>query len=369
MCNNKVELDKRINIGLTGSFGRGNYGDELYLKNYQYWFNSFANIYLLTGLPKAPYLQDFNKTLVDSMDAICLGGGDLLVPFRYPIDRDFTNPLYLRRPLYVSCIGVQRTSKEDDPRVIEQWREFLTNKNIKMVATRDTGSKEWISENIDSSLEIETHPDMVCALPLPEVNKERKEKVLGIVTRHVANKEKYKQLEVIGQHFIDKGWQVHHIIGGVGAHGKNDFENAKGLEIPGKKVIYTEDLDEISKSLGECSLVLSFKLHTTIVSVMYGVPTVCVNPVVKAKAFMASAGLSDLVFSPNDPKLLELLKQETPRAPDVSKIEKLKKDASDYMENLGNLLIQRYSRQPNCKNKLEIRKILKKTLRSIEERL
>lgn len=28
----------RPKIGITGSLGRGNYGDELYVKTYQYWF-------------------------------------------------------------------------------------------------------------------------------------------------------------------------------------------------------------------------------------------------------------------------------------------------------------------------------------------
>ncbi len=322
-------------IGLTGSFGRGNYGDELYLENYKYWFGNFADLYLLTSLPSESYLQDFSNAYVDLMDAIVLGGGDLLVPHKYPIDRDFVNPTYLRKPLYVACIGVQRTSRDMDPKVLKIWQKFLRNDNIKTISTRDSGSEKWIEENIKPNIEVSSYPDMACALPLPRTSKSEGAPILGIVTRHVADPKKYVLLEEIGRKLINEGWRVHHIIGGVGTHGKKDFENAKSVDIPGKEVIYSENLDDISKALGSCSLVLSFKLHTTIVSVMYGVPTVCVNPVVKAKAFMKSAGLEHLVFSATDQKLMDLIEKGVPAAADVKKVETLRHDASEFMKSLG----------------------------------
>lgn len=322
-------------IGLTGSFGRGNYGDELYLKNYQYWFGGFADLYLLTGLPRKSYLQDFSNAYVDLMDVIVLGGGDLLVPHRYPIDLDFVDPAYLRKPLHVACIGVQRTSQDMDLRVLKRWQSFLRNDNIKTISTRDTGSEKWIKENIQPNITVSTYPDMVCALPLPLASKPEGAPILGIVTRHVADPKNYVLLEEIGRKLINEGWRVHHIIGSVSGHGKKDLENAKFVDSLGKEVIYSEDLDDISKALGSCSLILSFKLHTTLVGVMYGVPTICVNPVVKAKTFMKSAGLEHLVFSATDPKLMELIKKGTPAAPAVEKVEKLRHDASEFMKALG----------------------------------
>ena len=322
-------------IGLTGSFGRGNYGDELYLQNYEYWFGEFADLFLLSGLPRKSYLRRFSWNLVDMMDAVVLGGGDLLVPHRFPIDADFVDPAYRRKPLHIACIGVQRTTKDQDPRVIERWKKVLKHQNIRTISTRDSGSAEWIEDYIKPNLPISSHPDMICALPLPDTSKPEGAPVLGIITRHVADPKQYVQLEKIGKKLIDQGWIVHHIIGGVGGHGKKDFENAKFLNIPGKEVIYSEDLDDISRALGACSLVLSFKLHTTLVSVMYGVPTICVNPVVKAKAFMKSVGLEHLVFSATDLKLSEMIEKGVPDAPDPLKVEKLKLEASSFMRSLG----------------------------------
>lgn len=322
-------------IGLTGSFGRGNYGDELYLKNYQHWFGGFADLFLLSGLQRKKYLQDFNNSFVDLMDAIVLGGGDLLVPHKYPIDSDFIDSIYLRKPLHVACIGVQITRHDIDPRVLARWQKFLNNNNVKTISTRDYGSKKWIEENVNPKIPVNSFPDMICALPLPLASKPEGAPILGIVTRHVADPKNYKLLQEIGCEFIRRGWRVHHIIGGVGNHGKKDLENANHLDIPGKETVYSQDLDDISRALGSCSLVLSYKLHTTLVSVMYGVPTVCINPVVKAKAFMTSVGLEDHIFSALDPQLKEFVLNSIPKSPDPLKVEKLRIDASNFMKKLG----------------------------------
>lgn len=331
------EIRLKPRVGLTGSFGRGNYGDELYLQNYEYWFGECADLHLLTNLPKPNYLDRYSNEYVDLMDTIILGGGDLLVPYRYPIDRDFINLTYLRRPLHVACIGVQRNRSVIDDKVLSQWTDFLNHPNIRSIATRDPGSKKWIEDYINPSVAVSNHPDMICAMPLPTPNLQiNSAPILGIVTRSIKKPEDYILLAKIGKMLIKQGWQVQHIIGGVGASGKKDFENSKHLEIDGKKTVYSQDLDDISRALGGCSLVLSMKLHTTLVAAMYGVPTVCVNPVVKAKAFMKSVGCESLVFSPNDPKLLELIESGIPHAPCELKIQLLRSKSEDFMKGLVN---------------------------------
>lgn len=55
------------------------------------------------------------------MDAVVLGGGDLLCPYRLRIDPDFINPAYLQRPVHVAGIGVERNRPDIDPEVLAQW--------------------------------------------------------------------------------------------------------------------------------------------------------------------------------------------------------------------------------------------------------
>lgn len=327
----------RPRIGLTGSFGRGNYGDELYVRNYQHWLGPWADLFLLTGLPKPAYFSELGEASVDFMDAVVLGGGDLLCPYRPKIDRDFINPAFLRRPLHVAGIGVERNRSDIDPTVLKRWKDFLTHPSVRSITARDPGSQAWIEEHVRPSVPVDAHNDMVCALPLPPVGRPEGPPIVGLVTRHIKHPKEYVLVAQMAQKLSRQGWHVRHVIGGVGSHGKKDLENSRYLEVPGKETFHSEDLDAISRALGECSLVLSMKLHTTLVAVMYGVPTVCVNPVVKAKAFMEAAGCGNLVVAPNDRRLIELIDASVPPPP-PERIDALRNDASAAMRALAQQL-------------------------------
>lgn len=324
----------RPRLGITGSLGRGNYGDELYVKTYEHWFGGWADLFMLAGLPRQYYFKKYAHEFVDIMDAIVMGGGDLICPYRPRIDGDFINPMYLRRPFHVAGIGVERNKSDVDPEVVERWNKFLSHPSVVSISNRDPGSKEWVEEHFDVNVPVTSHPDLVCALPFPKVTKPKGAPILGIVTRHIKSAREYALLPKIASKLSARGWRIRHIIGGVGGHGKKDYENAKLLEIENKEIFYSENLDKISRSIGECSLLLSMKLHTTLVGTMYEVPTVCVNPAVKAREFMKAAGREDLVFDPLDPRLLDLVDSEIP-APDPVRVKQLREEASSALRLLG----------------------------------
>ncbi|MBW1640522.1 polysaccharide pyruvyl transferase family protein [Microbacterium resistens] len=321
-------------VGITGSLARGNYGDELYVRVYEHWLGQWADLTLLTGIFRPWYFREVRNNQVDLVDAVVLGGGDLLCPYRPQIDRDFTNPMYLRRPVHVAGIGVERNRPDIDPSALKQWTNFLTHPSVRSISTRDPGSAEWITKHVRPKVNVTSHPDLVCALPLPPVRRGKGKPILGIVTRHIKDPKEYRLLAEIAESYIKKGWRVRHIIGGIEAHGKRDFENAEELKVEGKETLYTQDLDEITRALGECTLLLSMKLHTTLVATMYGVPTVCVNPVVKARAFMASIGREDLALSPTDRRLVKILEEGVPEVP-MDKVEELRESATGYLKDLS----------------------------------
>lgn len=331
------KTQSRPQIGLTGSFGRGNYGDELYVRNYQHWLGSWADLHLLTGLPKPSYFSELGEASVDLMDSVVLGGGDLLCPYRPKIDRDFINPIFLRRPLHVAGIGVERNRSDIDPTVLKRWKDFLSHPSVRSITTRDPGSQAWIEEHVRPSVPVDVHSDMVCALPLPPAKRPEGPPIVGLVTRHIKHPKEYVLVAEMAQKLSNQGWRVRHVIGGVGSHGNKDLENSRHLKVSGKETFHSEDLDAISRALGECSLVLSMKLHTTLVSVMYGVPTVCVNPVVKAKAFMEAAGCGNLVVAPNNRRLIELVDAGVPPPP-PDRVDALRSDASAAMHALAQRL-------------------------------
>lgn len=331
-ASNKIAVKPKI--GITGSLGRGNYGDELYVKAYQYWFGGWADLFLLTGLSRPKYFSEIKGNVTNLMDAIVMGGGDLLCPYREHIDPDFINPDYLKRPFHVAGIGVERNREDIDPKVLKRWSSFLKHPSVASISMRDSGSKKWIEEHINPNVPVTSHPDWVCALPLPKVEENEDKPILGLVTRHIKEGKHYRLMEEAARILKNKGWRVVHIIGGVGPHGKKDYENSKLLKVDGKETMYSEDLDEISKALGKCSLVLSMKLHTTIVSTMYRVPTICVNPVAKAKAYMGALGLEKFALAAHDKRILEYIEEGVPQ-PSADAVEKLRREASVAFVQLG----------------------------------
>src|SRR5699024_11032131 len=236
---------------------------------------------------------------------------------------------------------VERNRPDIDPNVLARWQEFLKHPSIASISNRDAGSKRWLEEHLSIDTHITSHPDLVCALPLPPVRRESSAPIVGIVTRHIKSAREYALLPEIASMLCDNGWRVRHIIGGVRGHGKKDFENSKLVEIEGKEVVYSEDLDDITRAIGECNLLLSMKLHTTIVGVMYGVPTVCMNPAVKAREFMKIAGLEDLVFGSLDRNLLDLI-SEGVRAPDPVRVAKLREEAVVALKRIGQQIWDQY---------------------------
>lgn len=335
----RVMLKPRV--GITGSLARGNYGDELFVRVYEHWLGQWADLTLLTAIHRPWYFRDLRTAQVDLMDAVVLGGGDLLCPYRAWIDPDFVNPMYLRRPVHVAGIGVENDQPHVDASVVETWSGFLNHPNVRSISTRDLGSAEWIRDHIRPDVTVDSHADLVCALPLPPVERGRGKPILGIVTRFIRDPEEYRLLEEIAASYIEKGWRVRHIIGGIEGHGKRDFDNAEELRVVGKETLYTKQLDEITRALGECSLLLSMKLHTTLVATMYGVPTVCIHPVAKTRAFMAAIGRENLVVSPTDRRLVEILEEGLPAVP-MDQVEKLRNQAIDYLKALSQRIWDEY---------------------------
>jgi len=92
-------------------------------------------------------------------------------------------------------------------------------------------------------------------------------------------------------------------------------------------IVYSDNFFDISKSLGQCSLVLSMKFHGLIVSSLYGVPTIQMSSTPKNRNFLRYIQRGDLLSN----YLSEELQFHIPKYP--AKIHsllrrKLKRDAA-----------------------------------------
>ena len=323
-------------IGITGSFGRGNVGDELFVRAHQNYFRDQAELFLVTQLPHQHYFSEFANTLIDSLDGIAIGGGDLICPYREKMDQDFSNPKYLRKPVHMVGIGVENNKDEEIERTMEVWKNFLNHSNMKSITVRDPASQKWLKKKMFKRLlgsrKVPCHPDIALSLTLPEVEKPEDRPILGIVTRSITHPKDMLEAKNAALYLQSQGWRVRHIIFGVGRHGSEEHEKSHRLELDEKETIYTQDIDTVLRAVGECSLVLSMKLHSSIVATMYDVPCVVLSRSIKMKQFMQAINRPDFCISPDNDQLVDMIKDGIP-AVDTDHVNGMKKEATSAMQS------------------------------------
>lgn len=334
---------RRPVVGIAGFYGHGNYGDELFLEVFEQHLGPHVDLKVLADLPDAPYYSRPVRDLVAEVDAIVIGGGDILQPSNQ--DPRYFNHEFLAKPVFVAGVGVPRYAAADAPQekaeIVERHRAFLSHPNVRRIGVRDDSAARWVREKLDPPLEVLVAPDIVCSLDLPEATKPAGAPVLGVVTRFrpkLAAPDDYTQLERLAQHALDQGWRVRHIILGTGDVGRRDLENAEDFHLPGKEVVHSEDLDDLSRAIGGCTALASMKFHGTVVATMYGVPSIVLVPTLKNRTFMGRIGLGALVSSFDSPRLVEVF-TERPEVRDED-VARIRDAATEHMAGLAHAILE-----------------------------
>jgi polysaccharide pyruvyl transferase WcaK-like protein len=301
--------DRRPIIGIGGFFGYGNYGDELFLEVYKEHLGKDFRLEVLPDQLEKPYFSTTVKERVAAVDAIVIGGGDLVLP--WSIDARYFSPEYLEKPVFLAGLGVpiraQGTEQQvEKPHIIARHQRFFQHANVHFINVRDEQSAEWLRSKVAPRTEVIESPDLVCGLTLPSITKPATP-ILGIATRHRPGHDlddDYSQLAALGGYALSMGWRVRHIILGTGRVGERDVVNAERLIIPGKEIVYSQNLHDLSCAIGECSALASMKFHGSVVATMYGVPSMVLVPTSKNRNFMRRIGRSDLLCRFDSPELL-----------------------------------------------------------------
>lgn len=288
-------------LGVAGFFGHGNYGDELFLKVFEQFFGAEYQLKVLPDLPAKPYFSRPVEDMVAEVDGILLGGGDLIRP--WGTDERYFHNAYLRKPVFALGLGVPirigSPEEAEKPHIARRYSAFFNHANMKFVGVRDEDSRRWMEKHVKpETAPLVAAPDIVCALSLPEVDKGEDEQVLGIVTRQRPNRDTpddYSELEKLARQLQERGWRIRHIILGTGIVGWRDVANAGDLDVPGKEIIYSQSLDELSAAIGRCTALASMKFHGSVVATMYGIPSIVLIPTSKNRSFMRRIDRSDLL--------------------------------------------------------------------------
>ncbi|MDO7868502.1 polysaccharide pyruvyl transferase family protein [Nocardioides jiangxiensis] len=323
-------------LGLAGFFGPGNYGDELFLDIFHKYFPDFE-LRPLADLPSQPFFSRPVHEIVNEVDAILIGGGDILQPWAR--DPRYFNPKFLKKPCFVVGIGVPLYTgpnvKPPREETIASHRRFFHNPALKRVGVRDDQAANWIRENLEPDFPIHVAPDIVCTLDLPDAPKPEGAPILGIVTRFrpkLETPDDYSKVEELARHAADQGFRIRHIILGTGETGKRDVANAEDFRFEGKEVVYSEDLTDLTRAIGECTVLASMKFHGTVVATMYGVPSIVMIPTNKNRNFMNRIGLGDLVARFDSDELIE--KFDNRPTPDPADLARIRQQAHEHMLEL-----------------------------------
>ena len=294
----------RPNVGLVGFYGPGNYGDELFLDVFRQHLGSALDLGVLSDSPTRPYFRRPVRDIVREHDAIVIGGGDLVIPWGLG-DRYWLTD-YLRRPVHVIGVGVP-TWRDAKPSVVEALGRFLRHRSVRSISARDEESAAWIRERLRPRVEVEASADLVFALSLPEVSRPPGPPLLGMTVRWRDGGDDYGAVRALAARGRELGYRLRTIVLSTGAVRARDERALDELGLDDVERVASDDLDVLSRAIGECTMLASHKFHGTVVATSYGIPSISMSTTDKNRNLMRRLGRPDLVCAFDDPRLADRL--------------------------------------------------------------
>jgi polysaccharide pyruvyl transferase WcaK-like protein len=291
-------------VGVVGFYGHGNYGDELFLEVFREHLGADFDLRSLLDPANATSIARRLGSGIRQADAILIGGGDILIP--WSSGSRYWERTYLRRPVFVAGIGVPMW-RQPRPDVVEQLRSFFGHPSVRFIGTRDPESSAWIEEQLRPTAPVATSPDLVCGLTLPPVERPAGQPIFGVAVRSRKQPDDLSHVRRLCERAVELGYRVRRIVLATGAVRARDEVATAGLDLPDTELVATDDLDEISRAIGECSAMTSMKFHGVVAATMYGVPAIAIMPTTKTRNFMRRIGRPDLLAAYSNPELPSFL--------------------------------------------------------------
>ena len=294
----------RPDVGLVGFYGPGNYGDELFLDVFRQHLGSALDLGVLADSPTRPYFRRPVRDMVRERDAIVIGGGDLVIPWGLG-DRYWLTD-YLRRPVHVIGVGVP-TWRDAKPSVVEALGRFLRHRSVRSISARDEESAAWIRERLRPRVEVEASADLVFALRLPDASRPPGAPLLGITVRWRDGGDDYTSVRALAARGRELGYRLRTIALSTGAVRTRDERALDELGLDDVERVASDDLDVLSRAIGECTMLASHKFHGTVVATSYGIPSISMSTTDKNRNLVRRLGRPDLVCAFDDPRLADRL--------------------------------------------------------------
>jgi polysaccharide pyruvyl transferase WcaK-like protein len=291
-------------VGLVGFYGPGNYGDELFLDVFRQHLGADMDLGVVFDSPTRPYFERPVRDIVRDHDAIVIGGGDLVIPWGLT-DR-YWLPDYLRRPVHVIGVGVP-TWRASKPKVVAALGRYLRHANVRSISARDDESAVWIREHLRPKVPVEAAADLVFALRLPEATRPPGPPILGIVVRWREGGDDYTAVRALAARGRELGYRLRTIVLSTGQVRERDEAALDELGLDDVERVASDDLDVLSRAIGECTMLASHKFHGTVVATSYGIPAISMSTTDKNRNLLRRLGRPDLLCAFDDPALPDRL--------------------------------------------------------------
>lgn len=310
-------------IGLVGFFGWGNYGDELFHRVWEESVGKFHQTAVVHEQLREPYFSRPATQIADEFDALVIGGGDLVIPNK--ISPLYWNRAWLRRPIYISGIGVPTWVKHQAPDVMERLRNFFQHSNIRYISTRDVESAQWIRRHLEPTVPVHVHADLVFSMHLPPAAR-YEQPTVGINLRSHRKDSDPSHLIRSCQILQERGFEIANLVLGTGRTGAVDLEVARSFPLAGQHIISSENIDDLTSAIGGLEFLISNKFHGTVIATAYGVSSVVLSSTTKSINLYRALDRRYLLSSNTDERMMDKINLASVPVPSLA-IQALRQDA------------------------------------------
>jgi polysaccharide pyruvyl transferase WcaK-like protein len=319
--------------GIVGFYGWGNYGDELFWQVFREHLGGAMELRNLLGPAGAAgsAAGGSMRRAVRAADLVLVGGGDLVIPWRR--SRYWSETL-LQRPVFIAGVGVPLW-RDPTAAGVARLRGFFRHPSVRFVAARDRVSVDWIAEHLEPLVPVRMTTDLVCGLTLPEAPAPPPgPPIFGVAVRHRnEGPDDLSQVRALCDRAAAAGYRVRRIVLATGSVRRDDLEATARLGLDDTELVSTDDIDAISRAIGECRVFATMKFHGVIAAAMYGVTPIALKQSTKTRNFLADTGRLDLYTSFDDPQLPWFADRDLPPiALDVR--DRLRVDAVSFLGDL-----------------------------------
>ena len=211
--------------------------------------------------------------------------------------------------MFVAGVGVP-TWRESTADELGRLRRFFRDPAVRFIGVRDVESEAWIREHLEPAIDVRVAPDLVCGLSFPEAARPAGPPILGVAVRDRGTPDDLTHVRRLCERAVEMGYRIRRIVLSTGPIRERDLAATERLGLADTELVSSNELDDLSRAIGECAVLATMKFHGVIAATMYGVPAIALMPTAKTRHFLKRIGRTDLLSAYSNPELPAVLRPD-----------------------------------------------------------